>query len=47
MREQLRHFRLGVIGAMSAACVLATAPVSNAVQLTAPVVTTTGTYQAS
>jgi para-nitrobenzyl esterase len=45
MREQLRHFRLGVIGAISVACVLATAPVSNAVQLTAPVVTTTGTYQ--
>jgi para-nitrobenzyl esterase len=45
MREQLRHFRLGVIGAISVACVLATAPASNAVQLTAPVVTTTGTYQ--
>ena len=45
MREQLRHFRLGVIGAMSVACFLATAPVSNAVELTAPVVTTTGTYQ--
>jgi para-nitrobenzyl esterase len=45
MREQLRHFRLGVIGAMSVACVLATAPASNAVVLTAPVVTTTGTYQ--
>jgi hypothetical protein len=45
MREQLRHFRLGVIGAMSVACVLATAPVSNAVELTTPVVTTTGTYQ--
>src|SRR5215813_5933792 len=45
MREQLRDFRLGVIGAMSVACVLATAPVSNAVELTAPVVTTTGTYQ--
>lgn len=45
MREQLRYFRLGAIGAMSVACVLATAPVSNAVQLTAPVVTTTGTYQ--
>jgi para-nitrobenzyl esterase len=45
MREQLRHFRLGIIGAISVACVLATAPVSNAVQLTAPVVTTTGTYQ--
>src|SRR5499427_9345120 len=44
MREQLRDFRLGVMGAMSVACVLATAPVSNAVQLTAPVVTTTGTY---
>jgi para-nitrobenzyl esterase len=46
MREQLRHFRLGVIGAMSVACILATAPVSNAAQpLTTPVVTTTGTYQ--
>ena len=45
MREQLRHFRLGVIGAMSVACILATASASNAVQLTAPVVTTTGTYQ--
>ena len=45
MREQLRHFRLGVIGAMSVACILATAPVSNAVELTAPVATTTGTYQ--
>jgi para-nitrobenzyl esterase len=45
MREQLRHFRLGVIGAMSVACFLATAPVSNAAGLTAPVATTTGTYQ--
>jgi para-nitrobenzyl esterase len=45
MREQLQHFRLGVIGAMSVACILATAPVANAVELTAPVVTTTGTYQ--
>src|SRR5215472_5048432 len=45
MREQLRDFRLGVMGAMSVACVLATAPVSNAVELTAPVVTTTGSYQ--
>jgi para-nitrobenzyl esterase len=45
MREQLRHFRLGVIGAMSVACILATAQVANAVELTAPVVTTTGTYQ--
>jgi len=45
MREQLRRFRLGVIGAMSVACILATAPVANAVRLTAPVVTTTGTYQ--
>jgi para-nitrobenzyl esterase len=45
MREQLRYFRLGAIGAMSVACMLATAPVSNAVGLTAPVVTTTGTYQ--
>jgi para-nitrobenzyl esterase len=45
MREQLRHLRLGLIGAMSVACILATAPASNAVELTAPVVTTTGTYQ--
>jgi para-nitrobenzyl esterase len=45
MREQLRHFRLGVIGAMSVACFLATAPVSNAVELTAPIATTTGTYR--
>src|SRR5277367_3076771 len=45
MREQLRHFRLGVIGAMSVACFLATAPVSNAAGLTPPVATTTGTYQ--
>jgi para-nitrobenzyl esterase len=45
MREHLRHLRLGVIGAMSVACILATASVSNAVELTAPVVTTTGTYQ--
>ena len=45
MREQLRHFRLGVIGAMSVACMLATASVSNAAGLTAPVATTTGTYQ--
>jgi para-nitrobenzyl esterase len=43
MREQLRQFRLGVIGAISAACILATASASNA-QFTAPVVTTTGTY---
>src|ERR1700733_13365239 len=45
MREQLRHFRLGAIGAMSVACILATASVSNAVELTTPVGTTTGTYQ--
>ena len=45
MREQLRHFRLGVIGAMSVACILATAPAAKAAGLTAPVVTTTGTYQ--
>jgi len=45
MSEQLRHFRLGVIGAMSVACILATASVSNAVELTTPVGTTTGTYQ--
>ncbi|HEX6840445.1 MAG TPA: carboxylesterase family protein, partial [Stellaceae bacterium] len=41
----MRHFRLGAIGALSVACVLAAAPVSNAVELTAPVDTTTGTYQ--
>jgi para-nitrobenzyl esterase len=45
MREQLRHFRLGAIGAMSVACILATASVSNAAELTAAVATTTGTYQ--
>src|ERR1700722_19199039 len=45
MREQLQHFRLGVIGALSVACVLATAPVAKAIELTAPVVTSTGTYQ--
>jgi para-nitrobenzyl esterase len=45
MKEQSRHFRLGVIGAMSLACMLATAPASNAVERTAPVATTTGTYQ--
>jgi para-nitrobenzyl esterase len=44
MREQLRQFRLGVIGAMSAACILATASGSHAQQFTTPVVTTTGTY---
>ena len=45
MREQLRQLRLGVIGAMSVACILATTSVSNAVTPTAPVATTTGTYQ--
>jgi para-nitrobenzyl esterase len=45
MREQLGYFRLGVIGAMSVACMLATAPAANAVELTALVTTTTGTYQ--
>src|SRR3984885_6121403 len=45
MRKQLRHFRLGVIGALSVACLLATAPVAMAVELTAPVATSTGTYQ--
>jgi para-nitrobenzyl esterase len=45
MREQLRQLRLGVIGAMSVACILATTTVSNAVTLTPPVATTTGTYQ--
>ena len=44
MREQLRLFRLGVIGAISVACILATTSVSNA-QFTAPVVTTTGIYR--
>ena len=44
MREQLRQLRLGVIGAMSVACILATTP-ALAQQLTAPVATTTGTYQ--
>ena len=44
MRKQLRHFRLGLIGAMSVACILAAAPVANAAGLTAPVATTTGTY---
>jgi para-nitrobenzyl esterase len=45
MKEQLQHFRLGVIGALSVACVLATASVAKAVELTAPVATSTGTYQ--
>jgi para-nitrobenzyl esterase len=45
MREQLRYFRLGIFGAMSAACILAAAPAANAVELTALVTTTTGTYQ--
>ncbi|SHN70666.1 carboxylesterase/lipase family protein [Bradyrhizobium erythrophlei] len=45
MREQSRHFRLGVIGAMSVAWVLASTAASKAVTLTAPIVTTTGTYQ--
>ena len=45
MRKQLQHFRLGVIGALSVACVLAMAPVAKAAELTAPVVTSTGTYQ--
>src|SRR5262249_24330039 len=45
MTEQIRYFRLGVIGAMSAACILAAAPAANAVELTALVTTTTGTYQ--
>jgi para-nitrobenzyl esterase len=45
MREQLRHFRFGLVGAMSVAGILASAPVSNAVELTALVTTTTGTYQ--
>jgi para-nitrobenzyl esterase len=47
MREQLRHFRLAIIGAMSVAGFLATTSVSNAVTPTptGPVATTTGTYQ--
>src|SRR5690349_14007850 len=45
MREQFRYFRLGVIGAMSVACIVAAAPAANAVELTALVTTTTGTYQ--
>src|SRR5262249_51546609 len=45
MTEQIRYFRLGVIGAMSVACILAAAPAANAVELTALVTTTTGTYQ--
>ena len=45
MRGQLRHFRLCVIGTMSVACILATAPASHAVTLTGLVTTTTGTYQ--
>jgi para-nitrobenzyl esterase len=45
MREQLQHLRLSIIGAMSAACFLANAPAANAVTPTAPVATTTGTYQ--
>ncbi|MGB6436955.1 MAG: carboxylesterase family protein, partial [Bradyrhizobium sp.] len=44
MKKQLGHFRLGVIGAMSVACILASAPVANAAGFTAPVATTTGTY---
>ncbi|MGA7719199.1 MAG: carboxylesterase family protein [Bradyrhizobium sp.] len=44
MKKQLWHFRLGVIGAMSVACILASAPVANAAGFTAPVATTTGTY---
>ena len=45
MIKELRHFRLGLIGAMSIACVLASTLASNAVTLTPPVATTTGTYQ--
>lgn len=45
MREQLRQLRLVVIGAMSIAGILVTTSASNAVQLTPPVATTTGTYQ--
>ena len=45
MRKQLRLFWPGIIGALSVACVLATAPVTKAADTTAPVVTSTGTYQ--
>jgi para-nitrobenzyl esterase len=45
MRKQLGLFRLGIIGALGVACVLATAPVTKAADTTAPVVTSTGTYQ--
>jgi para-nitrobenzyl esterase len=45
VRKQFWHFRLGAIGAMSFACILASTPASNAVELTAPVATTTGNYQ--
>jgi para-nitrobenzyl esterase len=45
MIEQLRYFRLGAIIVLSVACLLAIAPASNAVELTAPVVTTTGSYR--
>ena len=44
MKKQLWHFRLGIIGAMSVAGIVVTAPVANAAGLTAPVATTTGTY---
>src|SRR5579864_9348533 len=45
MIKELRHFRLGLIGAMSIACILASTLASKAVTLTPPVATTTGTYQ--
>jgi para-nitrobenzyl esterase len=45
MMKQLRHFQLGLIGATSIACMLASTFPSNAVTLTHPVATTTGTYQ--
>lgn len=44
MKKQLWHFRLGIIGAMSVAGIVVTAPVANAAGVTAPVATTTGTY---
>jgi para-nitrobenzyl esterase len=45
MREQLRHFRLGLIGAIGATGLLLSASASESVELTTPVATTTGTYR--
>src|SRR6185312_14293877 len=45
MREQLQSLRLAAIAALSVACMLATAPVLSAFELTAPVVTSTGPYE--